>query len=55
MIYGKIQQVITMKIYGPQGEFLGERARYVYKPILLWRDVIFGLAIALFILHRMVI
>lgn len=49
MIIGKLEQVITMKIYGPKGEFLGESAKYIYKPILLWRDVIIGLIAAFFI------
>lgn len=52
MIYGKLQQVIVMKFYGPNGEFKRESAKYIYKPVLIWRDVIIGLSIALVIIHR---
>lgn len=54
MIHGKLQQVITMKIYGPNGDLLGEKAKYVYKPILLWRDVIVGLSVAFVIATQLI-
>lgn len=49
MIYGKLQQIVTVKAYGPKGEFLGESAKYIYKPVLLWRDVFIGLFMAFII------
>ena len=55
MIYGKLQSVITMKIYGPDGDFLGEKAKYIYKPILLWSDVAIGLFAAFIALHVIII
>lgn len=49
MIYGKVQQVIAMKIYGPNGSLMGEKVKCVYKPVLLWQDVIAGLLVALIV------
>jgi hypothetical protein len=54
MIYGKLQSVIIMKIYGSNGEFLGEQAKYIYKPLLMWYDVVIGLILAFIIGSQMI-
>ena len=46
MLTGKIDRVITMKIYDQDGNFIGEAAKYVYKSILTWYDVAIGLGVA---------
>jgi hypothetical protein len=46
MILGKLQQVITMEIYDKDGNFLGKKAEYIYKPILMWYEVVAGLLVA---------
>lgn len=51
MICGRLKQVITMEIYDEKGQFTGKRAKYIYTPILLWRDVIIGLSLAFTIIH----
>lgn len=52
MIYGRLKQVSTYKSYDENGKFIGEGAKYIYKPILLWRDVIIGLSIAFLVIHK---
>jgi hypothetical protein len=49
MIIGKIEQAIVMEIYGEDGQFLSKQTKYIYKPVLIWRDLIIGILIALFI------
>ena len=43
---GKVKQVIVMEIYGPEGEFLGRQAKYIYKPLLTRLELIAGLILA---------
>lgn len=54
MITGKIDKAIIMKLYDEDGEFLGEKAKYIYKPVLLWRDIIFGLILAFLIFTQLI-
>lgn len=54
MIIGKVEQAIVMEIYDAEGKYLGKQAKYVYKPILIWRDVIIGLIVAFLAFTQMV-
>jgi hypothetical protein len=54
MLIGKIDKCITMKIYDENGHFLGEAAKYDYKPVLIWRDVIIGLSMAILVFTQMI-
>jgi hypothetical protein len=54
MLIGKIDRIITMKIYDENGRFLGEAAKYDYKPILTWYDVAIGLSVAFLAFTQMI-
>jgi len=47
MIFGRVKQVIVMEIYGPEGEFLGKQAKYIYQPLLMWYELVAGVLIGL--------